>query len=126
MREKISFQEIWRAKKEDIKKPIGEEKPEPTTETVPEKRKRDDEPEQNVAQDQDQEPPSKEEQSPPKKAVKEDEDKIETKHEPARHEETAEKVPSTIAHKILHQALKKPWLHMFLYLASTWYGKEAL
>lgn len=87
--------------KEAFKKPVEEGKAESTTETVPEKRKRDEESDKVVAQDQEQKPPSKEEQPPPSKAVKEDEgEKTEAKHGPVAQEETTGKVPSTIAHKI--------------------------
>jgi hypothetical protein len=89
------------ATKEDIKKPIEGRKAELPAEIAPEKRKRDDEPASDVVQDEEQKPPSKEEQPPPSKAMKEDDkEKTEAKHEPAEQEETAEKVPSTVAHKI--------------------------
>lgn len=93
--------------KKDIKKPIGEEKSELPTETVLEKRKRDDESEKKAAQDQEQKPLSNEEQPPPSKAVKEDEqEKTETRDKPAKQEETTEKVPATIAHKI-HKTIEE-------------------
>jgi hypothetical protein len=94
-------------KKEDVKKPVDEGKADLTTETVPEKRKRDEVSEKDAAQDQDQEPSSKEEQPPPSKAVKENEEQTtEPKNEVAGQEETTEKVSSTIAHKI-HKVIEE-------------------
>src|ERR1700759_4959909 len=67
-------------KKKDVKKPVDEGKAETPPETVPEKRKRHDEPENDVAQEQEQEPSSKEEQPPPTKTVKENEETTDIKH----------------------------------------------
>lgn len=94
-------------KKKDVKKPVDKGKADSTTETAPEKRKRDEVSEKDAAQDQDREPSSKEEQPPPSKAVKENEEQTtEPKNEGAGQEETAEKVTSTIAHKI-HKVIEE-------------------
>lgn len=86
-------------KKKDDKNPVDGIKAEVDTETVPEKRKRDDETGENVTQKQD--PPSKEEQPPPSKAVKESEEETNgTRTENTGHEENNEKIQSSIAHKI--------------------------
>lgn len=92
-------------KKGDEKKPVDEVKAKVDPETVLEKRKRDDEPGEDVTQDQ--EPPSKEEQPPPSKAVKENEEETAgTTTENNGHEENEGEISSTIAHKI-HKTIDK-------------------
>lgn len=90
------------AERENIKKPVNEGEKDTAAETVPEKRKRDDEPDKDVTHDQDQaEPPTKEGQPPPSKTVKEsEEDTTGARAGDAGHEGKGGKVPSAIAHKI--------------------------
>lgn len=80
---------------------MDEGKTDQPTETLPEKRKRDDEPEKDVTQGQDGEPSSKEEQPPPNKVVKGNgKEETAAKKAPVEQKEKGEKVPASIAHKI--------------------------